>query len=92
MSKPFQRPPVPLTDKEKERYAENFMDGAPRTTPRKKGEKAQKEVLFLRIPRSLHDDLMRLEELTGYKKTMFCLQAIIEAAKEKLKEIEREKS
>jgi hypothetical protein len=39
---------------------------------------------------SAHDDLERICNLTGYKKNMFCLQAILEAARDKLKQIERE--
>lgn len=86
MSK-FQRPP--LSQKEKERLAENFIDGAARSSPIEK-EKEKKEIIFLRIPKSLHDDLERICNLTGYKKNMFCLQAILEAARDKLKQIERE--
>lgn len=35
MSKPFQRPPQrsPLSEKERERLAENFIDGAARSSP-----------------------------------------------------------
>ncbi len=89
MSKPFQRPP--LSPKEKERLAENFIEGAARTTPIEKNTvKEKKEVIFLRIPRILHDDLERIYRLTGYKKNIFCLHAIMEAVKEKLKQIERE--
>jgi hypothetical protein len=87
MSK-FQRPP--LTQKEKERLAENFIEGAARLSPIEKKEKEKKEIIFLRIPKSLHDDLERICNLTGYKKNMFCLQAILEAARDKLKQIERE--
>jgi hypothetical protein len=89
MSK-FQRPP--LTPKEKERLAENFIEGAARVAPSEKNDKnkERKEVIFLRIPKSLHDDLERIHKLTGYKKNTFCLLAIMEAAKEKLKHIERE--
>jgi hypothetical protein len=87
MSK-FQRPP--LSDKEKERLAENFIEGAARPSPINKNEKEKKEIIFLRIPKSLHDDLERICNLTGYKKNMFCLQAILEAARDKLKQIERE--
>lgn len=86
MSK-FQKPP--LTPKEKERLAENFIEGAARSVPPKKDDE-KKEVIFLRIPKSLHDDLERIYELTGYKKNTFCLHAIMEAVKEKLKQIERE--
>jgi hypothetical protein len=87
MSK-FQRPP--LSQKEKERLAENFIEGAARSSPIEKNEKEKKEIIFLRIPRSLHDDLERICNLTGYKKNMFCLQVILEAARDKLKQIERE--
>jgi hypothetical protein len=73
MSK-FQRPP--LSQKEKERLAENFIEGAARSSPIEKNEKEKKEIIFLRIPRSLHDDLERICNLTGYKKNMFCLQVI----------------
>jgi len=94
MSKPFQRPPQrqPLSQKEKERLAENFIEGAARSTPLEleKGEKEKKEVIFLRVPKSLHDDLERIYKLTGYKKNVFCLHAIIEAVREKLKQVERE--
>jgi hypothetical protein len=90
MSKPFQRPP--LTQKEKERLAENFIEGAARSTPLglEKGEKEKKEVIFLRVSKSLHDDLERIYKLTGYKKNIFCMQAIIEAVRDKLKQIERD--
>jgi hypothetical protein len=87
MSK-FQRPP--LSEKEKERLAESFIEGAARSSPIEKSEKEKKEIIFLRIPRSLHDDLERICNLTGYKKNMFCLQAILEATRDKLKQIERE--
>jgi len=87
MSK-FQRPP--LSQKEKERLAENFIEGAARSSPIEKKEKEKKEIIFLRIPKSLHDDLERICNLTGYKKNMFCLQAILEAARDKLRQIERE--
>lgn len=87
MSK-FQRPP--LTPKEKERLAENFIEGAARSYPTEKKEKEKKEVIFLRIPKSLHDDLERICDLTGYKKNMFCLQAILEAARDKLRQVERD--
>lgn len=94
MSKPFQRPPQrsPLSEKERERLAENFIDGAARSSPLglEKKEKREKEVIFLRVPKSLHDDLERIYKLTGYKKNVFCLSAIIEAVREKLKQIERE--
>jgi hypothetical protein len=86
MSKPFQKPP--LSPAEKERLANNIIDNA-RATP-SKNTKEKKEVIFLRIPQTLHDDLERIYKLTGYKKNVFCLHAIIEAAKEKLRQIERE--
>lgn len=86
MSKPFQKPP--LSPKEKERLANNIINNA-RATPTRE-EEGKKEVIFLRIPRSLHDDLERIYKLTGYKKNTFCLHAIIEAVKDKLKQIERD--
>lgn len=88
MSK-FQR--QPLTQKERERLAENFIEGAARSATVEKKEKEKKEIIFLRIPKSLNDDIERICDLTGYKKNMFCLQAIIEAARDKLKQIERER-
>jgi hypothetical protein len=88
MSKPFQKPP--LSPQEKERLANSIIDNA-RATPNK-NEKEKKEVIFLRIPKTLHDDLERIYKLTGYKKNIFCLHAIIEATKEKLKQIERDAS
>lgn len=88
MSK-FQRPP--LTQKEKDQMAENFIEGAARSSPIGKKEIEKKEIIFLRIPKSLHDDLERICNLTGYKKNMFCLQAILEAARDKLRQIERER-
>ena len=87
MSK-FQRPP--LTQKEKDYLADNFIEGAARSSPIEKKDKEKKEIIFLRIPKSLHDDLERICNLTGYKKNMFCLQAILEAARDKLRQIERE--
>lgn len=87
MSK-FQRPP--LSPKEKEQAAESFISGAPRSSPAPKREKGEKGVIFLRVPRSLLDDLERIQQFTGYKPTIFCLHAIIEATKEKLKQIERD--
>jgi hypothetical protein len=84
----FQKPP--LSQKEKDRLAENFIEGAARSSPIEKKENGKKEIIFLRIPKSLHDDLERICNLTGYKKNMFCLQAILEAARDKLKQIERE--
>lgn len=84
MSK-FQKPP--LSTQEKERLANNIIENA-RAMPEKRGVK--KEVIFLRIPQTLHDDLERISTLTGYKKNIFCLHAIIEATKEKLKQIERD--
>jgi len=81
----FQRPP--LTEKEKEKLAQKFIDGAPRSSPVSKEEKG---VIFMRVPRSLIDDLERLYNLTGYKPNTFCYHAIVEAVKEKLKQIERE--
>jgi len=91
MSSHFKRPPqrLPLSQKEKERLAEDFIDGAARPTPLDLKTR-KKEVIFLRIPKSLHDDLERIHTLTGYKKNIFCLQAIIEAVREKLKQVERE--
>lgn len=86
MSKPFQKPP--LTLKEKERLANSIIDNA-RATPAR-NDKEKKEVIFLRIPQSLHDDLERICKLTGYKKNAFCLHTIIEAVKDKLKQIERD--
>lgn len=88
----FQRPP--MTDKEKERFADSFMDSAPRSSPEaKKDSKKNRKgrgVIYLRCAQSLIDDLLRIEELTGYKHTMFCLQAITEATREKLKVLERD--
>jgi hypothetical protein len=86
MSKPFQRPP--LSPKEKERLADSIIDNA-RATPANDAQE-KKGVLFLRVPQSLCDDLDRIYKLTGYKKNVFCLHAIIEAAKDKLKQIERD--
>jgi len=43
MSK-FQRPP--LSQKEKERLAENFIEGAARSSPIEKKEKEKKEIIF----------------------------------------------
>ena len=85
MSSKFQRPP--LTPKEKEKLAEKFMDGAPRSSPVSKEEKG---VIFMRVPRTVIDDLDRIYNLTGYKPNAFCFHAIVEAIKEKLKQIERE--
>ena len=87
----FQRPPVALSEKEKQRIADEFIEGAARSSsvdkPKKDGKKA---ALFLRIPQNLEDDLQRIERLTGFKKNTFCLLAILEAVKDKLKQIERE--
>jgi uncharacterized protein (DUF1778 family) len=71
------------------RHKKYFCNAA-RSSPIEKKEKEKKEIIFLRIPKSLHDNLERICDLTGYKKNMFCLQAILEAAKDKLKQIERE--
>lgn len=90
MSK-FQRPP--LSDREKEQAAQNFIEGAARSSPmeqKKKVATENKKVIFLRVPQSLYDDLERIHEKTGYKPNTFCLHAIIEAVKEKLKQIERD--
>lgn len=84
----FQRPP---SDKEKERLAEKFIEGAARPSAAQKSEKSKKGVIFLRVPQSLIEDLERIHNLTGYKPNTFCMHAIIEAVKEKLKQIEREK-
>ncbi len=87
MSK-FQRPP--LTEKEKEKAAQRFINGAARTSPttNKKGE--PRGVIFLRVPQTLIDDLKRIEQLTGYTPNMFCFQAIAEAITDKMKMLERE--
>lgn len=87
----FLRPP--LSDSEKEKLAEKFVDGAARLSSVDKplnGKKEPKEAIFLRVPKSLADDLDRIYKFTGYKKNVFCLHAIMEAVKEKLKQIERE--
>jgi hypothetical protein len=92
MSK-FERPPTILTEKEKERAAEKFIDGAARTSSfdapkRKRGER--KGVIYMRVPQTLIDDLQRIEQFTGYTPNMFCFHAIAEAVSEKLKKIERD--
>lgn len=88
MSK-FKRPP--LTPKEREQLADNFIDSAARTTPsEKRSEKEKRGVIFLRVPQALIDDLDRIHKLTGYKPNTYCLHIIIEAVREKLKQIERE--
>lgn len=92
MSK-FQK--APLTDKEKERFAEDFIEGAARSSNIDKIDKGKKEkektvALLLRIPKSLLNNLERIEHLTGHKKTDFCRHAIVEAVREKLKQIERD--
>lgn len=89
----FQRPPSILNDKEKERAAERFIDGAARTSSfdtakKKRGER--KGVIFMRVPQTLIDDLKRIEEKTGYTPNMFCFTAVVEAVAEKLKSIERD--
>jgi hypothetical protein len=84
MSK-FQRPL--LTPKEKENLEESFINGAARSSY-SKPEKEKTEALFLRISKSLSNDLEKVSKLTGYKNNMFCLQAIIEATRDKLKDIE----
>ena len=86
MSKPFQKPP--LSPQEKERLANSIIDNARATPIKDTNEK--KAAIFLRIPQSLHNDIERICSLTGYKKNIFCLHAIMEATKEKLKQIERE--
>lgn len=79
----------PLTEKEKKRGMEEFVEGAARSSP--KSDKKEKSVpLFIRIPKSLARDLSRLESLTGLKKNTFIVISLMDAAKEKLKEIERE--
>lgn len=93
MSK-FQRRPTLLNDKERESFAEAFIEGAPRSSPMPKREKLrskiEKGVIFLRVPQQLIDDLARIEELTGYKPNPFCFMVINEAVKNKLRELERE--
>jgi len=79
-----------LTEREKERLANKFLEGAPRISKERTTSSEKKEVIFLRIPSTVNNDLQRICNLTGYKKNMFCLQAIIEAVNDKLKQIERE--
>ena len=87
MSK-FQRPP--LTDREKERAAERFIDGAARSSPSQGKRRERKGVIFMRVPQSMIEDLKRIEEFTGYTPNMFCFQAIAEAIADKLKMLERD--
>lgn len=87
----FQRPPIPLSQREKDKLADDFIEGAARATPEKKEKgKEHRAVLYLRCAKTLIHDLNRLERLTGIKPTTFCLNAIIEAVREKLKQIERD--
>jgi hypothetical protein len=89
----LKRPPplAPLTDedKQKDKLADKFIEGAAGATSNQK-EEPKRSVLYLRIPLSLEDGLKRIEEKTGCKKNVFCLVTLLSAVEEKLKLIERD--
>lgn len=90
----FAKPPS-LTQEEKERRAETFINLA-KDSPSKsqtqahKPQKEQSRPLFLRVPQSLWDDIHGIMAVTGLSKNAICLELLRPAIKKKLKELREE--
>lgn len=96
----FTKPP--MTDDEREKRAEAFVNlsEAPYSTkkkqdvieesikkPKVRRTKEKVKPLFLRVPESLCDDIDEMVAITGLTKNAICLQLLRPAVKEKLKEL-----
>jgi light-regulated signal transduction histidine kinase (bacteriophytochrome) len=80
----LQRPPMPKAEKEK--LSEKFVNAAAKSNHNKP------QYIYFRISHELQNDLEKIHNLTGFKKNAFCLYAITQAVREKLKSIEKEDS
>ena len=84
---------MPLSDKEKERKAENFIgfEEIPLSATEKSKErvlvKERKKPFPLRLPESLYDDLKEMNAITGISLNAICLDLLRPAIKKKLTEL-----
>lgn len=91
MNKPkFSKPP--MTDAEKEKRAEAFINLADSQIDKKhpsieKPKKEPTKPLYLRAPQSLWDDIQEIIALTGLSMNAICLELLRPEIKKKLKQL-----
>lgn len=86
----FKKPP--LTEKEKEKKAEEFLSFLERKETENKEERVipKKEPvkpLYIRVPTSLWEDIHEIMALTGMTKNSVCLEILRPSIKKKLKDL-----
>lgn len=87
----FSKPP--LTQKEKERKAKeflNFIDFSDNKSNLEKNEKESIKILYLRIPESYWNDLKEITILTGLSMNAVCLELLRSVIRKKLREIKND--
>jgi hypothetical protein len=84
--KTFSKPPLTLSEKEK--LANQFIEGANKKLDIEVPVKTK--TLFLRAPESYYDDIHKIMKLTGLSMNAICLELLRPAIKQKLKEIKEE--
>jgi hypothetical protein len=96
MSNMFTKPP--LSNIEKEKKAENFLNFSTEHDVQKKGQetknanerilkKEKVKAFLLRFPVSMAQDITEISALTGISKNAVCLELLRSAVREKLKEL-----
>jgi len=92
MSNKFSKTPL-LTDEEKEKKADDFInmaDKIPKTESKTEIKKEPTKPVFLRAPQSYWDDMQEIISLTGLSMNAVCLELLRPALKKKLKELKED--
>ncbi len=97
MSKPsFSKPPL-LSDKEKEKRAQKFLEPSGSVEKSQhssfKGARAKKQKpksVYLRAPESLWEDIQEIVAITGVSMNAVCLEILRPGIKAKLRELKDE--
>lgn len=87
----FSRPP--LSDQEKEKKANDFINSIEEKTDHFESNISKKEPtksIFLRAPQSFWKDIQEIISLTGLSMNAVCLELLRPAIKKKLKELKEE--